>query len=104
VTINASNEDIGIRNSTVNQLYTIIYQQSITSISPTEILSKKIYVCGWECEPVYMVRTTVVFAAALLAGIHILAGNKPRYSYIKVVRHVTGNDKDYLRKIPRVVW
>jgi hypothetical protein len=20
------------------------------------------------------------------------------------VRHVTGNDKDYLRKIPRVVW
>ncbi len=21
-----------------------------------------------------------------------------------VVRHVTGNDKDYLRKIPRVVW
>ncbi len=24
--------------------------------------------------------------------------------YIDVVRHVTGNDKDYLRKIPRVVW
>jgi hypothetical protein len=23
---------------------------------------------------------------------------------ILVVRHVTGNDKDYLRKIPRVVW
>jgi hypothetical protein len=22
----------------------------------------------------------------------------------KVVRHVTGNDEDYLRKIPRVVW
>ncbi len=22
----------------------------------------------------------------------------------RVVRHVTGNDKDYLRKIPRVVW
>ncbi len=21
-----------------------------------------------------------------------------------IVRHVTGNDKDYLRKIPRVVW
>ncbi len=24
--------------------------------------------------------------------------------YTKVVQHVTGNDKDYLRKIPRVVW
>jgi hypothetical protein len=23
---------------------------------------------------------------------------------ITYVRHVTGNDKDYLRKIPRVVW
>ncbi len=23
---------------------------------------------------------------------------------IAIVRHVTGNDKDYLRKIPRVVW
>ncbi len=23
---------------------------------------------------------------------------------ISIVRHVTGNDKDYLRKIPRVVW
>ncbi len=22
----------------------------------------------------------------------------------QAVRHVTGNDKDYLRKIPRVVW
>ncbi len=22
----------------------------------------------------------------------------------KTVRHVTGNDEDYLRKIPRVVW
>ncbi len=25
------------------------------------------------------------------------------FTYISV-RHVTGNDKDYLRKIPRVVW
>ncbi len=24
--------------------------------------------------------------------------------FIHIVRHVTGNDKDYLRKIPRVVW
>ncbi len=24
--------------------------------------------------------------------------------YISPVRHVTGNDKDYLRIIPRVVW
>jgi hypothetical protein len=24
--------------------------------------------------------------------------------HITTVRHVTGNDKDYLRKIPRVVW
>jgi hypothetical protein len=50
-------------------------------------LAKKIYVCGYECEPVYMIRTTVVFAAALLAGIHILAGNKPHYNYI-IVRKV----------------
>ena len=27
--------------------------------------------------------------------LHLLSGS---------VRHVTGNDKDYLRKIPRVVW
>jgi hypothetical protein len=25
-------------------------------------------------------------------------------SLFNLVRHVTGNDKDYLRKIPRVVW
>jgi hypothetical protein len=24
--------------------------------------------------------------------------------FLQYVRHVTGNDKDYLRKIPRVVW
>ncbi len=28
----------------------------------------------------------------------------PRVAKIGFVRHVTGNDKDYLRKIPRVVW
>jgi hypothetical protein len=27
-----------------------------------------------------------------------------RRKKIQSVRHVTGNDKDYLRKIPRVVW
>jgi hypothetical protein len=27
-----------------------------------------------------------------------------KYGEIPGVRHVTGNDKDYLRKIPRVVW
>ncbi len=42
-----------------------------------------------------MVRTTVVFAAALLAGIHILAGNKPHYNYI-IVRKV------FKQSFPRV--
>ncbi len=37
------------------------------------------------------------------------AGRKQNIFYIfchciASVRHVTGNDKDYLRKIPRVVW
>jgi hypothetical protein len=27
-----------------------------------------------------------------------------KFFTVPVVRHVTGNDKDYLRKIPRVVW
>ncbi len=30
--------------------------------------------------------------------------NMPLCSAYTTVRHVTGNDKDYLRKIPRVVW
>jgi hypothetical protein len=33
----------------------------------------------------------------------ILAARKDVIQYC-IVRHVTGNDKDYLRKIPRVVW
>ncbi len=32
------------------------------------------------------------------------AAQFPEKEYINGVRHVTGNDKDYLRKIPRVVW
>jgi hypothetical protein len=28
----------------------------------------------------------------------------PSVYTLTIVRHVTGNDKDYLRKIPRVVW
>jgi hypothetical protein len=34
----------------------------------------------------------------LLAQFHTLE------PIVSTVRHVTGNDKDYLRKIPRVVW
>jgi hypothetical protein len=39
-----------------------------------------------------------------LAPLLLKRVSKTLISVIPLVRHVTGNDKDYLRKIPRVVW
>jgi hypothetical protein len=34
----------------------------------------------------------------------LVSSDPDLYRSINIVRHVTGWDKDYLRKIPRVVW
>ena len=41
---------------------------------------------------------TLLVRYLLLAQFHTLE------PIVSTVRHVTGNDEDYLRKIPRVVW
>jgi hypothetical protein len=43
-------------------------------------------------------------AADGFLGVCWLALELVLYLRFILVRHVTGNDKDYLRKIPRVVW
>ncbi len=50
---------------------------------------------------VFLFKSPIDFVPAYFVHVQFV----PNLQYnTTVVRHVTGNDKDYLRKIPRVVW
>ena len=48
--------------------------------------------------------TGTLLLVKLKTGTLLLAQFHTLEPIVSTVRHVTGNDKDYLRKIPRVVW
>ncbi len=48
--------------------------------------------------------TGTLLLVKLKTGTLLLAQFHTLEPIVLTVRHVTGNDKDYLRKIPRVVW
>ncbi len=45
-----------------------------------------------------------LFSVGIFLSIFLHTVLVPYKASLHTVRHVTGNDKDYLRKIPRVVW
>ena len=49
-------------------------------------------------------KTGTLVLVELKTGTLLLAQFHTLEPIVSTVRHVTGNDKDYLRKIPRVVW
>ncbi len=67
--------------------------------SPQIKKNKKIQIIFFYPRQVQMVKKTSQSTVPLMTKILTVL-----YVFIPFVRHVTGNDKDYLRKIPRVVW